>query len=92
MVAEVAQGRAEADADAESVAAPMSHLQGKLAKAKEKLAAARVVMAAAHPAAVIHAIDDEDDDEMGFLPNDEDVSDVAHVVREPPEAGVVCRL
>jgi hypothetical protein len=66
----------------------MSHLQGELAKARAELAAARVVMAVAHPAAVIHAIDYEDDDDMGFLPNDEDVS----VVREPLEAAVVCRL
>jgi hypothetical protein len=49
-------------------------------------------MAAAHPTVVIHAIDDEDDDDMGFLPNDEDVSDVDRVVQEPPEAAIVCRL
>jgi hypothetical protein len=66
----------------------MSHLQGELAKARAELAAARVVMAVAHPGAVIHPINYEDDDDMGFLPNDADVSDAARVVREPLEAAV----
>jgi hypothetical protein len=53
----------------------MSHLHAELAKLAEamaELAAARVVMVAA-PAVdtVIHAVDDKDDDDMGFLLADE---------------------
>jgi hypothetical protein len=41
-----------------------------------ELAAARVVMVVAATDAVIHVIDDEDDNGTGFFPGDVDVSDV----------------
>jgi hypothetical protein len=58
--------------DATESATTMSHLHAELAEAMAELAAARVVMVAA-PAVdtVIHAVDDEDDDDMGFLLADE---------------------
>jgi hypothetical protein len=47
----------------------------ELAGARVVMAATRSDLEAADPSAIIHAVDDEEDNDMGFLPSDGDVSD-----------------